>query len=81
MPGFVREVGIGRYGIDFNPQGFEGVIVICEIAQFSRTNKGKVRGIEENNRPLTFERLFVDFDELSMMVGGCFEWLDFAIDD
>ena len=49
VPGFVREVRVGADTVDFHAERLESVVVVGQIAEFRRANKGEVGGVEEHD--------------------------------
>ena len=79
MPGLVGEVGVGRNRVDFNTQLLEFFVRFSKIFQFSRADKREVSRIEEDNRPVTLQISFSDWNELAIMESFSLKRLDFGI--
>ena len=76
----MSEVGIGRNAVDLNAQLLELGIVIGQIAQLSGANKGKIGGVEEENRPLALQISFTYVDEFAIQVSSGFKRFYFSVD-
>jgi hypothetical protein len=81
VPGFVREVRVGRDAVDFHAQRLEGVVVVGQVAQFGRADEGEVGRVEEEHAPLALERGFGDVDELAVVISRGLEGLDLGVDE
>jgi hypothetical protein len=81
MPGFVREMSVGRDSIDFHTQCLERVIVIGQVAQFRWANEGEIRWVEKNNRPLSLQIGIVDRDKFAIVISRGIEWLDTGVNE
>jgi hypothetical protein len=76
----VNELGIGAYRNDFGTGFFEGCVLLCQSSKFSCSDKGKIRGIEEEDGPQlgSFLGGQADLAEISF---GRFECFEFEIRD
>jgi len=72
----VNELGIGADRNDFSTGLFEGCVLLCQSSKFRRSDKGKIRGIEEENGPLFggFLGGQTDLAEISFGRIECFEF-------
>jgi hypothetical protein len=80
MPCLVDKVGIRRNGIDLTADLSELLILLCQILQLRRTDKGKVRRIEEEYAPLAHDILFADKLEFVLMIGISAKIGNFPVD-
>ena len=65
VPGLVAEMGVGRHRIDLNAHALQRGILVLQIFQFGRADKGEVRRIEEEHRPLALGCRVADFQKLA----------------
>src|SRR5690606_5354529 len=80
VPSLVREVCVGRHGIDLNTQLLEFSVLIGQVFQFSRTYEREVGRVENEHGPLARNRFVADVYKLAVMVGSCLKRLDLRID-
>src|SRR5471032_1763954 len=80
VPGFVREVGVGRHAVDVDAQFGEFRLEIGQVFQFGRADEGEVGWVEHQHGPLAFQGLVADVNEFAVGVGGGFERFDLGID-
>src|SRR5689334_5133652 len=81
VPGSVGKVGIGGNAVDLDAQFLELGVVVSQVFQFGRANKGEVSWVEENDRPLAFQVSVRHVYEVAVFVGGSFERFNLAVDD
>ena len=81
MPGLVGEVRVGRDAIHLDAEILEHRVVVSQITQFGRTHEGEIGRVEHDDRPLAFEVLVADRDELAVVVRGGLERNDFGVDE
>ena len=55
VPGLVGEMCIGRDAVDFNAQGFEGVVMIRQVTELGGADKGEVGRVKEHDGPFALE--------------------------
>ena len=80
MPGFVREVRVGRYSIHFDSKLLEFGIIVGEVAKFGGANEREVGGVEHEDGPLSLEVFVRHRYELAVVIGGRLEGFDFCVD-
>ena len=66
MPRLVREVGVGRHGVDLDAELLELGVVVGEVAELGRADEGEVGRVEEEDRPLAGDVGVGDVDELAV---------------
>src|ERR1700720_1459230 len=80
MPRLVREVRVGGHTVDLHAQFIEIGIVVGEITELGRTYEGEISRVEHKHGPLALEGFVRHGHELSVVICGRLEWLDFGID-
>src|SRR5699024_3623952 len=81
MPCFMDIMGVTGYGIHLAASRLEIRILICQIFQLRRANKGKVRWIEEKHGPISNYVCLGNGLEGAFMVGLYGKFSDFFIDE
>src|SRR5690554_6267445 len=79
VPCLVGEVGVGGHTVNFDAHLLEFFVLVLQVAQLGGADKGEVGRIEEENVPLAFQVGVGNVDELTVVVSGSFERLDFGI--
>ncbi len=71
----MNKLGIGADCNNFSACLFEGSILLCQSSKFCCSDKGKIRGIKEEDGPLFcgFLASQADFAEISFRRVKCFE--------
>jgi len=80
VPCLVGEMGVGGNAVDFHAHFFELGVVVGQVAQLGRADKGKVRRVEEHHRPLALQLRVGNVDKFTVVVCGGLERLHFSVD-
>ena len=77
MPGLVNEVGVTGDGVDLSADLLEFSVLVLQILEFGRADKGEVSRIEEEDAPLTLQVLIGHIDKLTVLVSLQSKFADF----
>ena len=80
VPGLVREVRVGRDGVDLNAELLELFVVVGEVFELGRAHEREVGRVEEDDGPVTLEVGVGDGLELALMEGFGLEGQDFGLE-
>jgi hypothetical protein len=81
VPCLVGEVRIGRHAVDLHAELLKFGITIGQVAQFSRANKREVSRVKHDDRPLALQGFVGNGLKVAIVVSGCLERFDLAVDD
>ena len=77
VPGLVNEVRVTRNGVDLSADLLEFSVLVLQILEFGRADKGEVSRIEEEDAPLTLQVLIGHIDKLTVLVSLQSKFADF----
>ena len=80
VPYLVREMGVGGNDVDLGTGLLELGVVVSRVFDFSWAVEGEGSRHEDQYRPLAFQALLGDFDELAVVESVGFERLNLSVD-
>ena len=72
---------VGRHAVDLDAKLLEFRVTVGQIAEFGRADEREVGRIEHDDGPLALEVFFRDGHEFALVIRGCLERFDLAVDD